>query len=145
MVSIEQLTPRQRDCLRGVADYKSYKQIARDLGISDSMVEKHLRIAREKLGVGSTAEAARAFLAAEGEAPPQVGLINLHNLEPSPDKVFTHDELAGHEYTETGAADLDPPLSPLQTLSMIGRVALGSIVALTLLIACAEGLKMVLI
>lgn len=46
--------------------------------------------------------------------------------------------------THTGVADPDPPLTAVQTLSLIGRLVLGSIAGLTLLIACAEGLKTVL-
>jgi len=149
MSRFNQLTDRQRACLRAVADHRTYKEIARDLGISDSMVEKHLRHAREKLGVGSTAEAARLFLLEEGEAIPQGGFNHL------PDPPIPHDEdrAAGHQdaYIQgvpSGGthefADYDAPLSPVQTLSLIGRLVLGFIVGLSLLIASAEGLKAML-
>jgi len=50
------LSPRQEECLRGVLELKSAKEIARDLGISPHAVEKHLRVSREKYGVATSAE-----------------------------------------------------------------------------------------
>lgn len=88
MSAVDKLSPRQRACLRGVAKYQSYKEIGRDLGISDSTVEKHLRLAREKLGVESTSEAARIFIANEGEAHPQVDNINLPKAEKGIDRAL---------------------------------------------------------
>lgn len=149
MSVFDQLTPRQRDCLRGVANYKTYKEIARDLGISDSMVEKHLRTAREKMGVESTSEAARLFIAHQPEDVPQVAKINLaEGFQPAEETGVSGPPLGSDQGFEVGenlrAADYDRPLSPLQTLSLIGRMVLGSIIGLLLLIACAEGLKSVL-
>ena len=51
------LTPRQREVLEWVADGKTSADIATIMGISTPTVEKHLRLAREALGVETTAHA----------------------------------------------------------------------------------------
>ena len=68
------LSPRQNECLHGVLELKSAKEIARELGISPHAVEKHLKVAREKFGVASSAEAARmlAFQHKGRENPPPI-------------------------------------------------------------------------
>lgn len=140
------LTARQRECLSGVAEYLTYKEIGRRLGISDSMVEKHLRVARERLGVTSNAEAARLFLSGEGEAEPQVGFVNLVGQSILPDndlvpQVVTSDQVSHVEDIPPEASSNDNLLSPLQTLRLIGSIVLFSIIGLLLLIACAQAIK----
>lgn len=51
------LTARQREALEWVADGKTSQDIAVLMGVSAAMVEKHLRLARETLDVGTTAQA----------------------------------------------------------------------------------------
>lgn len=51
------LTARQREALEWVADGKTTLDIAVLMGVSVAMVEKHLRLARELLDVGTTAQA----------------------------------------------------------------------------------------
>jgi len=51
------LSARQREVLEWVGDGKSNRDIALILGVSLPTVEKHLRLAREKLGVATTAQA----------------------------------------------------------------------------------------
>ncbi len=51
------LTPRQREALEWVADGKTTRDIAAIMAISPAMVEKHMRLAREALGVDTTAQA----------------------------------------------------------------------------------------
>lgn len=51
------LTPRQREVLEWVADGKTIQDIAQILGLTPATVEKHLRLAREALGVDTTAQA----------------------------------------------------------------------------------------
>ncbi len=51
------LTYRQREALEWVADGKTSQDIAVLMGVSAAMVEKHLRLAREALDVGTTAQA----------------------------------------------------------------------------------------
>ncbi|HEX8639686.1 MAG TPA: helix-turn-helix transcriptional regulator [Allosphingosinicella sp.] len=56
---IARLTPRQRDCLRLVAQGYVTKEIARQLGISDLRASKDIDGAMRKLGVSRRIEAAR--------------------------------------------------------------------------------------
>jgi DNA-binding CsgD family transcriptional regulator len=63
----DRLTDRQRECLRLIYTHHSIKEIARLLGLSEDGVKWHLREARETLGVGRSAEAARLVF---GGAPP---------------------------------------------------------------------------
>jgi len=67
------LTEREKVCLRQWLQHKSAKEIAADLGISHHAVEKRLKMARIKLGAGSSLEAARLLVEAEGygQAAPQ--------------------------------------------------------------------------
>lgn len=51
------LSDRQREALEWVADGKSYREIAAAMGVKAATVEKHLRLARGKLGVDTTAQA----------------------------------------------------------------------------------------
>lgn len=51
------LTARQREVLEWVGDGKTTQDIATVLGISRAMVEKHLRLARQSLGVETTTQA----------------------------------------------------------------------------------------
>lgn len=60
------LTEREKDCLRRWLRHETAKEIALDLGISPHAVEKRLKMARAKLGVSSSLEAARLLEADEG-------------------------------------------------------------------------------
>ncbi len=51
------LSSRQREVLEWVGTGKTNQDIATIMGVSPATVEKHLRIAREKLGVNTTAQA----------------------------------------------------------------------------------------
>ena len=56
-LSGRKLTKRQREALEWVADGKTAQQIALLMGLTSATVEKHLRLARESLGVETTAQA----------------------------------------------------------------------------------------
>ena len=62
---LDGLTPKERACLRLVLENLSSKQIARELGISQTSVDTHLRRAREKLGIRDRYAAARLLEAHE--------------------------------------------------------------------------------
>lgn len=51
------LTQRQREVLQWVAEGKSVQDVATILGLTPPTVEKHLRLARSALRVGTTAQA----------------------------------------------------------------------------------------
>jgi len=53
-----QLTPRERDVLRGVAEGKSNKEIARDLNIQEVTVKLHVKTLSRKLGARNRTHAA---------------------------------------------------------------------------------------
>ena len=55
---IEQLSPRERDILRGIASGASNKEIARDLGIAETTVKIHVQHVLRKLDVSSRVQAA---------------------------------------------------------------------------------------
>ncbi|MEE4200008.1 sigma factor-like helix-turn-helix DNA-binding protein [Erythrobacter sp.] len=63
--AIAKLTERERQVLRLWLDHKTAKEIALDLGITHHAVEKRLMMARVKLDVGSSLEAARLLAEAE--------------------------------------------------------------------------------
>lgn len=65
---ITRLTEREKEVLRAWLGHKTAKEIALDLGISHHAVEKRLKMARTKLGAGSTLQAARMLAEAEGAA-----------------------------------------------------------------------------
>jgi LuxR family transcriptional regulator, quorum-sensing system regulator SdiA len=54
---VNPLTARQREVLEWVGDGKTMLDIAAILGVAPATVEKHLRLAREALGVETTAQA----------------------------------------------------------------------------------------
>lgn len=64
--AIGRLTEREKECLHRWLDHRTAKEIALDLGISPHAVEKRLKMARTKLGVSSSLEAARLLADAEG-------------------------------------------------------------------------------
>ncbi|MEM6858893.1 MAG: LuxR C-terminal-related transcriptional regulator [Pseudomonadota bacterium] len=66
---ISKLTEREREVLRLWLERKTAKEIAMDLSISHHAVEKRLKMARAKLGVASSLEAARLLSEAEGYQP----------------------------------------------------------------------------
>lgn len=59
---VQDLTQRQIDVLARVSQFKSSKQIARELGISHHTVDQRIKTIIDRMGVGSRADAARAFL-----------------------------------------------------------------------------------
>jgi two-component system, NarL family, nitrate/nitrite response regulator NarL len=60
---IEQLSPRERDILRGIARGASNKEIARELGIAETTVKIHVQHVLRKLGLSSRVQAAVAATA----------------------------------------------------------------------------------
>jgi DNA-binding CsgD family transcriptional regulator len=51
------LTSRQREALEWVAEGKTMQDVAQIMDVSAAMIEKHLRLARQALGVDTTAQA----------------------------------------------------------------------------------------
>jgi DNA-binding CsgD family transcriptional regulator len=57
--AIRRLTLAERECLKRCLSHQTAKQMALDLGISPHAVEKRLKMARAKLGLSSSLEAAK--------------------------------------------------------------------------------------
>jgi DNA-binding CsgD family transcriptional regulator len=64
--AILRLTIAERECLKRCLNHQTAKQMALDLGISPHAVEKRLKMARAKLGLSSSLEAAKLVEALEG-------------------------------------------------------------------------------
>ena len=60
---LDQLSPRERDILRGIARGASNKEIARELGIAETTVKIHVQHVLRKLGFNSRVQAAVAATA----------------------------------------------------------------------------------
>ncbi|HYJ82084.1 MAG TPA: helix-turn-helix transcriptional regulator [Allosphingosinicella sp.] len=59
LAAIRRLTLAERECLKRCLSHQTAKQMALDLGISPHAVEKRLKMARAKLGLSSSLEAAK--------------------------------------------------------------------------------------
>jgi DNA-binding CsgD family transcriptional regulator len=57
--AVLRLTTAERECLKRCLNYQTAKQMALDLGVSPHAVEKRLKMARTKLGLSSSLEAAK--------------------------------------------------------------------------------------
>ena len=76
------LTPRERECLRLVAQHHRSKEIARLLNISKSTVDKHIDSARDRLGAPDRRTAALALAAHEM----RMGIAYPSDADPIPDR-----------------------------------------------------------
>src|ERR1700712_1595847 len=65
------LTPRERDCLRGVRALQGSGEIARDLGIATGTVDAYLGTAKVKLGARDRKHAALLFAEYEARTIPE--------------------------------------------------------------------------
>lgn len=148
------LTERQQQCLEGVLQHKTAKEIGRDLGISGHAVEQHLKSARRKLGADRTVDAARKYAAGVGKpASPyaitteqpyyclsELSAANQNDIVLSvPEPVG--DPTSAQARNEEGLAY---ELTTLQTLAAIGLSALAIIAALALILSVAQGIDQLL-
>lgn len=65
-VGVDRLTVREKECLRRWLHHQTAKQIALELGVSHHAVEKRLKMARTKMGVSTSLEAAQLLARSEG-------------------------------------------------------------------------------
>jgi DNA-binding CsgD family transcriptional regulator len=108
------LTPQERECLRLVAQQRSSKEIAAELGISKASVDTYCNRARAKLGVASRREAAQLVLGheiAEAAATPM-----------PPAATHLRDEPA------LAAISLLPPVASLGPVARLAIIIGGAIV-----------------
>jgi DNA-binding CsgD family transcriptional regulator len=64
--ALARLTDNEKECLRRRLQQQTAKEMALDLGVSPHAVEKRLKMARTKLGLSSSLEAARLLAASDG-------------------------------------------------------------------------------
>lgn len=84
-MSVEKLSPREKECLRLILQAMRPKDIARATGLSLHTVNGHLKSARRKLGTNDTPTAARIYGAYE--PPPKIGGARLSGSPPLPQGV----------------------------------------------------------
>lgn len=65
--AIDRLTENEKECLRRRLLPQTAKEMALDLGVSPHAVEKRLKMARTKLGLSSSLQAARLLVQAESQ------------------------------------------------------------------------------
>ena len=66
LAALARLTANEKECLRRRLQQQTAKEMALELGVSPHAVEKRLKMARTKLGLSSSLEAARLLAASEG-------------------------------------------------------------------------------
>jgi DNA-binding CsgD family transcriptional regulator len=106
----DRLTEREKECLRLWLEHKTAKEIALDLGISHFAVEKRLKMARTKLDVTTSLEAARMLADQEGYDQPVPQLADLEISSTKPDRWFSGPLNVGSscdEHSCGGPAGLD--------------------------------------
>lgn len=112
MDAIDRLTPGQCDCLRLVQAGFEAKEIGVRLGLTTNVVNERLRVARQRLGVTSSRQAARLLVEREG---------GLHN--PLVTKPFVIADVDAAR--SVGVSDVQgEPAGPLQTVRTDGLVAI---------------------
>jgi DNA-binding CsgD family transcriptional regulator len=119
-LGFERLTPREREILRLIAQYRQSKEIARLLRLSPKTVEMHVLSARRRVGGLNRRDAALAFIAWETDpgndyrkqspelATAGFGGSSRLNSESSHDDIF-------HEQSEPGVSLLH------RELAVVGR------------------------
>ena len=109
------LTPKERECLRLVAQQRSSKEIARELGISKASVDTYCNRARAKLGVTSRRAAAQMVMMLERgerlEPPVEAAAV----ATPAPTPIVA-------------AVSVLPPLSSLGPMARLGIIVGGAVV-----------------
>lgn len=132
---LDQLSERQKQCLRLKYANLETKEIARELELSPHTVSEHLRDARKVLGVSRSMHAARLLVAHEGD----------NRLVSAPLGVASHLDLDD----ETRATESEPPatvarnrynLGVLQRIGLIVAIAFGAMALAGALLGGAEAI-----
>src|SRR3954469_23148432 len=95
---ITRLTPRERECLRLVAQHMHSKEIGRALDLSPFTVDKYIESACERLGVRSRREAARMFIEQSSDDPPNGSGNELLGLAERPERPPPHDHEEANQH-----------------------------------------------
>src|SRR5690606_39999059 len=89
LAALARLTDNEKECLRRRLRQQTAKEMALDLGVSPHAVEKRLKMARAKLGLSSSLEAARLLAAAEGYQQTGPHAADLEKSAPQENKWIT--------------------------------------------------------
>jgi DNA-binding CsgD family transcriptional regulator len=84
--ALARLTANEKECLRRRLHQQTAKEMALELGVSPHAVEKRLKMARTKLGLSSSLEAARLLVASEGYHQTGPQAADLPSAPPASDK-----------------------------------------------------------
>jgi DNA-binding CsgD family transcriptional regulator len=114
-VRLSSLTPQERQCLKLVAQNRSSKEIALELGISKASVDTYCNRARAKLGVANRRAAARLVALAEPTGESKTAPV-APPAAPAPPTV---------------QVSLLPPLERLGASQRLALILLGAIVLAT--------------
>jgi DNA-binding CsgD family transcriptional regulator len=120
--AIRRLTSAERECLRRCLSHQTAKQMALDLGISPHAVEKRLKMARAKLGLSSSLEAAKLV-----DALDRSGRLGPHMSDLSPDLARPEDagSVAGpRNETAWSQRHRVPLVSGAMLMSILAAIAL---------------------
>jgi DNA-binding CsgD family transcriptional regulator len=116
-LKLSALTPKERECLRLVAQQRSSKEIARELGISKASVDTYCNRARAKLGVANRRAAAQLVVMMEGANEPAA--------EPAPAPAAAP---AAAAPPVAVAVSVLPPISSLGPFARLGVIVGGAVV-----------------
>lgn len=123
LAAIKRLTPAERECLRRCLEHQTAKQMAIDLGISAHAVEKRLKMARAKLGLSSSLEAAKLVVSVERSHRLGPGPSDLSPDSTQPDQGGT-DAVPRHETSWIERIGLTRVVSGAILMSLIFAAAL---------------------
>lgn len=133
---IDELTERQKQCLRGIYANLSIKEIGQQLDLSPHTVNEHLRDARRVLSLSRSMEAARLLVAREGDTrdvPTPSGV--------AAEAVLTHTDPA----SPMGLARNRYNLTTLQRIGLTVGVAFSAIAFAGALIVGADAINRVFV
>lgn len=142
-LNVPELTERQRACLQGFLERKTAKEIGRELGIGHHGVEQHLKAARRKLGVSSTAEAARLYFASNDTTDGPYYARSELSADALPESCDYQPDVGRLLLRDiaTDGPQMIQTLSAGQTLMAIGLSGVGMITILSLIVAVADGVS----
>ncbi|WP_305097031.1 helix-turn-helix transcriptional regulator [Croceibacterium aestuarii] len=123
--AILRLSEAERECLKRCLRHQTAKQMALDLGISPHAVEKRLKMARAKLGLSSSVEAAKLVELSDrsGRLGPQ--LSDLPSGKPWPDE----------EGSAAGPRSETAWITRHRTYLVSGAIVMSALAAIALVIA----------
>jgi DNA-binding CsgD family transcriptional regulator len=93
--ALARLTDNEKVCLRRRLQQQTAKEMAIELGVSPHAVEKRLKMARAKLGLSSSLEAARLLMASEKYQQKGPQTTDLPSASPESEKRFDRSQILG--------------------------------------------------